>query len=556
MKDVVAILRSSGIAPLDEVDSVLDIFGDTDEAWKNLIDQGHFTENEFFIAVAEYYNLEFVDLVGINIPGEVTALLPGSFIRSQQVMPILARGDHLFLALNDPSNLQAIDDVGSMTSYIVAPKVVTQTALKNTIDRFIRADEELDKLSEAIGSDAIVTDTEDVENITNDEDDAPIVRFVNLLISQAVQDRASDIHVEPRAKDLRVRYRIDGVLHEMQKADKSIQAGILSRLKIMADIDIAEKRKPQDGRMSVNHGGQKIDIRVAVLPTVWGEKVIMRILDHSSEKRNIESMGMSPANLAIFREAVSKSHGMVLVTGPTGSGKSTTLYTALDEVSTTEVNVITVEDPVEKRIEGVNQVQINNKAGMTFPAALKSILRSDPDIVMIGEIRDEETAQIAIEASMTGHLVLTTLHTNGAPESLARLVEMGVEPYLVGNSVSAVMAQRLARKLCEKCKKPIEQPDMEYLEKLKFPISSLKSNKIYAPVGCSECAETGYRGRVGVVEIMAVNEPIERLIVDSAPASKIRSKAEEYGFISLKQDGFRRVLQGLTTIEEVMRVTA
>lgn len=555
MKDVAAVLRSSGIAPLDEIDSALDLFGDSDEAWQSLVNQGFFTEVDFFKAVGEYSGLEYVEISGMNIPPETVALLPDAFCRANEVIAIGTRGDHMFLATADPSNLQAIDDVGSTTGYIVAPKVVSQSALRFAIDRFIRNDDELGKLSEAIGVEAGDAEVENTEDISDEDDDAPIVRFVNLLISQAVRDRASDIHVEPGAKELRVRFRIDGVLHEMQKADKSIQAGILSRLKIMADMDIAEKRKPQDGRMSVNHLGKKIDIRAAALPTVWGEKIIMRILDHSTDKRNIESMGLSPRNLEIFRTAVSKSHGMVLVTGPTGSGKSTTLYTALDEVSTPEKNVITVEDPVEKRIEGVNQVQINNKAGMTFPAALRSILRSDPDIVMIGEIRDEETAVIAIEASMTGHLVLSTLHTNGAPESLARLVEMGVEPYLVGSSVAAIMAQRLARQLCEKCKTEVH-PEAAFLEKLQFPMEKLNSNKIYGPVGCSECSETGYRGRIAVVEVMDITEPIERLIMAGSSASIIRAKAEETGFVSLRQDGFRRVLQGYTTVDEVMRVTS
>lgn len=553
MKDVAAVLRASGIAPLDEVDSALDLFGDTDEAWKNLVDQGFFAEIDFFKAVAEYAGLEFVDITGFNIPADVIALLPGSYIREHQALPIGARGDHLFLAITDPSNIQAIDDTGSMTNYIVAPKIVTESALEAAINRYIRADDELESLAEAVGSEALAQ--EEAESLDTEDDDAPIVRFVNLLISQAVQDRASDIHVEPGSKDLRVRFRIDGVLHEMQKADKSIQAGVLSRLKIMADMDIAEKRKPQDGRMSVNYSGQKIDIRVAALPTVWGEKIIMRILDHSTDKRSLTSMGMAERELSILRDALSQSHGMILVTGPTGSGKSTTLYTSLDEVSTTAVNVITVEDPVEKRIEGVNQVQINNKAGMTFPAALKSILRSDPDVVMIGEIRDQETATIAVEASLTGHLVLSTLHTNGAPESLVRLVEMGVEPYLVSTSVSAIVAQRLARKLCEKCK-TVQEPDLHLLEKVSFPIPKDQPLKIYGPVGCSECAETGFHGRVAIVEIMRVDEEIERMVVDGDPASKIRAHAEKNGFHSLRDDGFRRVLLGHTTIDEIMRVSA
>lgn len=553
MRDVAKVLRSSGIAPLDEIDSALDLFGDTDEAWRNLVDQSFFTEVDFFKAAAEYSGLEYVELTGLNVPAEIVALIPGSFCRANEVLPIGARGDHLFLAVTDPGNLQAIDDIGSMTGYIVAPKVVSQTALRSAIDRFIRADDELDALSEAIGSESAEEET--IESLSSEDDDAPIVRFVNLLISQAVQDRASDIHVEPGSKDLRVRFRIDGVLHEMQKADKSIQSGVLSRLKIMADMDIAEKRKPQDGRMSVNHNGQKIDIRVAALPTVWGEKIIMRILDHSTDKRALTAMGMSERNLNILRDALAQSHGMILVTGPTGSGKSTTLYTSLDEISTEQVNVITVEDPVEKRIDGVNQIQINNKAGMSFPAALRSILRSDPDVVMIGEIRDEETATIAVEASLTGHLVLSTLHTNGAPESMTRLVEMGVEPYLVGTSVTAVVAQRLARKLCEKCK-VIIAPNMNTLEKVGFPLHADEKPKIYGPVGCSECSETGYKGRVPVVEIMRITEAIEKLIVNGESASVIRKEAEKDGFTSLRMDGFRRVLLGDTTIDEVMRVSA
>ena len=552
MKNVAAVLRTSGIVALDEVDSVLDLFGDTDEAWQNLVSQGLTTEDDYFRAVAEFYNLEFVDISALALPPEIVALVPGNICRANSIIPIGARGDHLFLAVVNPEDLQVFDEIGSMSGYIVAPKVVTQTALKTALDRYIRADEELDKLAEEVG--ATGTGIEDAEDISDEDDDAPIVRFVNLLISQAVQDRASDIHVEPSANDLRVRFRIDGVLHEMQRAAKNIQAGIISRLKIMADMDIAEKRKPQDGRMSINYNGQKIDIRVAALPTVWGEKIIMRILDHSTEKRELTSMGMSDENLQTLREALSGSHGMILVTGPTGSGKSTTLYTSLDEVSTTSVNVITVEDPVEKRIEGVNQVQINNKAGMTFPAALKSILRADPDVVMIGEIRDQETAIIAVEASMTGHLVLSTLHTNGAPESLSRLVEMGVEPYLVGNSVSAIAAQRLARKLCDECKilKPV---DRNVLERVGFPIEQAPE-ALYTAKGCTQCSDTGYRGRVAVVEVMKITEAIEKLVVNGEPASKIRAEAEKNGFKSLRADGFRRVLLGETTIEEVMRVSA
>lgn len=1036
MRDIANAIRHSGKVSADELNNALDLFGETDELWKNLVSLGLIKEEEVFKALAEYSGLEYVDLTGVNIDANVLSLLPAAFCRKQKVLPIGARGDHLFLAISNPSDLITIDDTASMTDLLVAPKIVAPSILQQTIDRYLRSDDELASLATEIGSDADVEIAGD--DISNDTDEAPIVRFVNLLISQAIQDRASDIHVEPGPKDLKVRFRIDGVLHEAQKADRSIQAGILSRLKIMADIDIAEKRKPQDGRMSVQHQGKTIDVRVASLPTVWGEKIIMRILDHSTEKRSLDSVGMSERNLKVFRSNIMKSNGLVLVTGPTGSGKalrldtklptptgwttigevrvgdevldsrglptrvttlsevnttpelykvvlsdgqeiyadgdhqwivashasrndarqpqtmerkarrarahaaasalrslaelygpaeiitleemaelvniaaateyfpnksvggalkymhawmdpiitpegkrfevlahqsfmlladrlqlryagqdkdvlltmttdgmieaglkdkkrtnfsipvvdpqdngpanidlpinpyalgawlgagnsdggaiasgyddyeemaellgaswrgpvklrktagavaikldrpepkkcvrghdqvkgknyctvhnahygkdlnpvnaslgvllahnklrnnkhipaaylrasfqqrlallqglmdtggtahedghgmemcfsneviasatlelvrslgikattrkrhaghkyadglyvprrdsyaidfvttlpvfrlkrklnlvpvkvsekqkwlyitaiepvssedenygpvrcitvdspdssylcadlvvthnSTTLYTTLDEVANVTVNVITVEDPVEKRIEGVNQVQINNKAGLTFPAALKSILRSDPDVVLIGEIRDGETATIAVEASLTGHLVLSTLHTNGAPDALPRLVEMGVEPYLVSTAVACVVAQRLARRLCDKCKEMAE-PDSELLESLDFP----KDEKgKYAPlpkaVGCTTCSNTGYRGRLAVLEVMTVSETIERMVVNHAAASELRAVAEQEGMVPLRQDGFRLVALGQTTIEEILRV--
>lgn len=555
MRDIADAIRYSGKVATEEINQALDLFGESEEFWRNLVSLGLISEEDVFKALAEYSHLEYVDLTGVTLDGQTVSILPAAFCRKEQVLPIGARGDHLFLAISDPSNIIAIDDVASMSSYIVAPKVVAPTILQQAIDRYLRSDEELSGLAAELGEEGGVVE-EVADDITGGDDDAPIVRFVNLLISQAIQDRASDIHVEPGAKELKVRFRIDGVLHEMQKADRGIQAGVLSRLKIMADIDIAEKRKPQDGRMSVNHNGKQIDIRVASLPTVWGEKIIMRILDHDSTKRDLGSIGMSEENLKKFRHATSKPHGMVLVTGPTGSGKSTTLYTTLDEVANPTVNVITVEDPVEKRIEGVNQVQINNKAGLTFPAALKSILRADPDIVLIGEIRDGETATIAIEASLTGHLVLSTLHTNGAPDALPRLIEMGVEPYLVSTAVSCVVAQRLARRLCEKCK--VESPpDEDLMTNVDFPRDE-KGNfpKHWKSVGCSTCSNTGYRGRIALLEVMPVSETLERMVVNHAAASELRNAANEEGLKSLREDGFRQVLAGLTTIEEVLRVTA
>lgn len=557
MDSVANALIHSGVVDKDSVEESIESVGYGNALWHDLVSKGLLTEEEVFRALADYARLEYVDTSELQVPAEVISLLPAEFCQNNQVLPIGMHGEYMFLATSDPTNLEVLDTVGSITGYSPAPKVVSPSVLKITIDRFIRSDEELSELSQQIGAEAAAAQQkEDIEEEA-DDDDAPIVRFVNLLISQAVQDRASDIHIEPGEDRLNVRFRIDGVLHETQSADKSIQAGVISRLKIMSNIDIAEKRKPQDGRVSVKFQGNEIDIRVASLPTVWGEKIVMRILDHDTKKRSIESLDMSEGNLKIFKHVTAQPHGMVLVTGPTGSGKSTTLYTTLDEVATPHVNVITVEDPVEKRIAGVNQIQINNKAGLTFPAALKSILRSDPDIVLIGEIRDAETATIAVEASLTGHLVLTTLHTNSAPAAMTRLVEMGVEPYLVSTAVSAVAAQRLARRLCEKCKQK-SVPDTKVLESLNFPKdeNGKYPEELYEPVGCSTCAQTGYMGRVSVMEVMEVDEEIERLTIESATVSKITEAARKNGFVPIREDGWRRVLDGVTTIEEVLRVTA
>ncbi|GAA4749560.1 hypothetical protein GCM10025783_22350 [Amnibacterium soli] len=379
------------------------------------------------------------------------------------------------------------------------------------------------------------------------------MRFVNLLISQAIQDRASDIHIEPGEHELRVRYRIDGVLNEVQAAPTSVQAGVISRLKVMAELDIAERRRPQDGRISVLHQGRKIDLRVATLPTVYGEKIVMRILDSSGSAKTMADLNMIGRNFEAFKSAYTRPNGMLLVTGPTGSGKSTTLYTAIQEVSKPSVNVITVEDPVEYRMAGINQVQINAKAGLTFASALRSILRSDPDVVLIGEIRDHETAQIAVEAALTGHLVMSTLHTNDAPSAVTRLVEMGIEPYLVASALVGVVAQRLARRLCDKCKRPTTY-DEDYLARIGLLIE--EDEEVFVPVGCSQCANTGYRGRIAIHEVMSVTEEVERLTVAHASASEIGRAAVGQGMVSLRQDGWNKVAAGLTSIEEVLRVVA
>jgi type IV pilus assembly protein PilB len=385
-------------------------------------------------------------------------------------------------------------------------------------------------------------------------EDAPIVRYVNTLIEQAIENRASDLHLEPSEGDMRVRYRIDGVLHEVDTVPRGVQSALISRLKIMSNVDITERRVPQNGRITVELGNRGVDLRVATLPTVWGEKIVLRVLDTGGIDLELKNLGFSEHNYDRFAESFTKPHGMLLVTGPTGSGKSTTLYATLSEISKPEVNIITVEDPVEYRLPGVNQVQVNHKAGLTFAAVLPAILRSDPDIVLIGEIRDRVTAQLAIEAALTGHLVLSTLHTNDAPSAVTRLVEMGIEPFLVGSSLDCVMAQRLARRLCQWCKERYE-PTRTDLTAARWPYELIQApTELWRPVGCRSCSTTGYRGRIALHEVMPVTEEIERLTVAHASAHDVQRAAIAEGMEMLRVDGMHKAAAGETSIQEVMRV--
>ena len=518
-----------------------------------LVEEGVLSETQLVAALASQVGMEFVDLDDFNVDRAAVTTVPASLCRRHTVLPVAFRGGALLVAMADPGNVMAVDDLRSVSGMQVKPVVAVYDNLLRAIDRYCRADDEIEDLAESF--EEVETDETDLSNLGNiGEDDAPIVRYVNLLVTQAISDRASDIHVEPGEKDLLVRVRIDGVLHEVQRSPKQIQSGVISRIKIMSDIDIAERRKPQDGRMSVNHNGRKIDLRVATLPTVWGEKVVMRILDNSTASLDLRDLSFLDDNFAIYQESYTKPYGMILVTGPTGSGKSTTLYATLNAVARPEINVITVEDPVEYRLPGINQVQVNPKAGLTFASALRSILRSDPDVVLLGEIRDHETAQIAIEAALTGHLVLSTLHTNDAPSAITRLIEMGIEPFLVGSALDAVVAQRLARKLCDKCKEPY-QPTPEELLGARFPwLEGEPIPELFRPVGCPTCSKTGYRGRIALHEVMAITEDIERHAVAHSSAADIAATARQQGMITLREDGWRKVALGWTSVEEILRV--
>ncbi len=522
-------------------------------ALQELLDSGVVGRDQVVRTAATAAGLRYVDVSEYVVNASAAAVLPADFARRSTVLPLTWEDDELLVAvgIRQAGNIELKDDLTRLTKRRVRFAVANRADIATKINQVYRAEGELDDLTSDLVSD---DDATDLSALTEVSDEAPVVRFVNLLITQAISDRASDIHLEPTEHDLRVRYRIDGVLHDAHRSPKHIQNGVISRLKIMADMNIAERRLPQDGRLSVNHQGRKVDLRIATLPTVWGEKVVARILDNSTARLGLEDLGFSEPNYRRFETSFTKPYGMILATGPTGSGKSTTLYATLNLLNRPDVNVITVEDPVEYRLPGINQVQTNARAGLTFASALRSILRSDPDIVLIGEIRDHETAQIAVEAALTGHLVLSTLHTNDAPSAVTRLVEMGIEPFLVGSALDAVLAQRLCRSLCERCREAYEPTPQELLD-VRFPWSEGDPvPTLYRPKGCTSCAGTGYRGRLALHEVMTVNEEIERLAVARAATEEINRAAREQGMATLREDGWLKVSQGRTSVEEVLRV--
>ncbi|MGZ8620038.1 MAG: GspE/PulE family protein [Actinomycetota bacterium] len=516
-----------------------------------LIDLGMIKEGDLVRALAEQVGLEFVDLAEHPVDPTATTLLPEALARRYRAIPIGERDGKLLVAMSDPANVYALDDIRTITNRDVQPLVATASDVERAIQKYAGMDGQVEALAN-VASDAIEGEDEQLEAAL---EDAPIVKLVNAIMTQAVGDRASDVHIEPAEKNVRIRFRVDGVLHEpMPPAPKNIQGGLISRLKVMADLNIAEKRVPQDGRISMKVGGKALDLRVATLPTVFGEKVVIRVLDKTNALLRLEDLGFMEDAYNRFSVSFKKPYGAILVTGPTGSGKSTTMYSTLNILNEVDKNIITVEDPVEYRLNGVNQIQVNPKAGLTFASALRSILRADPDIVLIGEIRDKETATIAIEAALTGHLVLSSLHTNDAASANSRLIEMDVETFLVASAIDAVVAQRLARKLCERCKEAYapEEPELAaagFPEWLWPEIETL-----YRPTGCAACSNTGYRGRIGLYEVMQMSEEIERLTVERASAEAIRTVAMQQGMMSLRDDGLEKCRMGITSIEEVARV--
>ena len=486
--------------------------------------------------------------------------VPLAFARQHKLVPIRMQDGAALVAVSRALDLQPLDDVSLLLKMPVEPVLSSEREIISALNRFYdsgsqTADKVIQNLDdETLGR--LAHDLEGPQDILDHEAEAPIIQLVNLILSQAVRDRASDIHIEPFERALKVRYRIDGVLHEVLSPPKALQPRITSRLKVMADLNIAETRLPQDGRIAIRVRNREIDIRVSVVPTAFGERLVLRLLDKSGALFQLEEIGLSPDLLPVYGRLIHRSHGIILVTGPTGSGKSTTLYATLQRINSPQLNIITVEDPIEYQVDGVGQIHVNPRIDLTFANGLRSILRQDPDVIMVGEIRDRETAEIAIQASLTGHLVLSTLHTNDAASAVTRLLDMGIEPFLISSSVLAMMAQRLVRVLCPECRQP-GQPEDETLRELGLESGAADTvdGEWFLSRGCDGCRGTGYRGRTGIYELLPVDDPIRRLIMQQANASMLRSAAIERGMRPLLQDGARKVLEGRTTAEEVLRVT-
>jgi type IV pilus assembly protein PilB len=544
------VIIEMGIVPRERVEQAIESSrneGTTPE--RVLLANGALTPDGLSRALAERYGLDHLDLDVFAVDMGAANLVASTAAKRYQAVPVAFVDKRtLLLAMADPSNVLAVDDVAIMTGYEVRVAVASPDSIGDLISRMNRFDDVVtaDDAHEEPGEGSA-----EIVNLRETADDAPVVKLVNQIVAQAVERGASDVHLSPDGHELRVRARIDGILHDLTTVPRRMAAGVISRMKIMADLDIAERRLPQDGRVGLNVDGRHVDLRIVTLPSVHGESIVMRILDKDSVVMKLEKLGMADVERERFEKAFHETHGAVLVTGPTGSGKSTTLYAALLELNTPEKNIITVEDPVEYQIEGLTQVQVSTKVGLTFATGLRAMVRADPDVIMVGEIRDRETAQIAVESALTGHLVLSTLHTNDAPSAITRLTEMGIEPFLVASAVDCVLAQRLARMLCANCKQRTIVP-AEVLRESGY--KALVDLEAYEPGGCRRCGGTGYRGRVGIYEVMLLSPEIRRMALERRSADEIREVAIREGMRRLRDDGLEKARQGLTSVAEIARV--
>jgi type IV pilus assembly protein PilB len=529
----------------------------------NLVKLGFVSEEELISFLSRQYGVPAINLSDYNIDDSVTKFIPQEVSQKYQIIPVARVGATLTIAMVDPSNVFAIDDVKFMTGYNVEPVVAAESAIREAIsehygnsDALQTVMEDLQKKDGDLVDYIQETDDDDIDiaDLKQAVEEAPVVKLVNLILSEAIAKGASDVHLEPYEKSFRVRYRIDGVLYDIMQPPMKLRAALSSRVKIMSELDIAERRLPQDGRIKLKARGKAIDLRVSTLPTLFGEKIVMRILDRSTLVLDLTKLGFELRALEDFEEAIQSPFGMVLVTGPTGSGKTTTLYSALTKVNTVDVNIMTSEDPVEYNLPGINQVQVKEEIGLTFASALRSFLRQDPDIIMVGEVRDFETAEIAVKAALTGHLVLSTLHTNDAPSTISRLLNMGIEPFLVSASVLLILAQRLCRKICTQCKEEEKVPGPA-LQKIGFSEEEAKTVKCYKGTGCKACNETGYKGRIALYEVMPIKEDLKELILEGASSTEIKKAAVRLGMKTLRMSGLTKIEEGITSVEEVLRVT-
>jgi len=521
---------------------------------------GYLNENELTDFVAKQYGVPSIDLGEFEIDEAVIRLIPEDVATKHTVIPVNRAGSTLILATADPSNIFALDDIKFLTGYNIQPVVAAEDAIRRAIDSYYDQTTSLeDVMGDFDDSDIdLIHDEEeaDIGELAKASEDAPVIKLVNLVLTDAVKKGASDIHVEPYEKSFRVRYRIDGVLYEVMKPPTKLRNAILSRIKIMSELDIAERRLPQDGRIKLKLGrGREMDFRVSVLPTLFGEKIVLRLLDKSNLQLDMTKLGFEQHQLDLFQDCIHQPYGMVLVTGPTGSGKTTTLYSALSELNKTTENLSTAEDPVEFNLNGINQVQMHDDIGLNFAAALRAFLRQDPDIIMVGEIRDFETAEIAVKAALTGHMVLSTLHTNDAPSTINRLLNMGIEPFLVASSVNCIVAQRLARCVCEDCKETDDEAGFEALIEAGMDEEAAKAVVPVKGRGCKNCSDTGFKGRLAVYEVMPIQDELKEFILNGASSLEIKREAMRLGMQTLRQSAFKKLQEGVTTLGEVLRVS-
>lgn len=525
----------------------------------SVVKLGLISEDDLLNALAQHYGLPTTKLEDIEVNETVSSLIPGDLCNKHYLFPLELNKNVLTVVMVDPSNILALNDIKFITGYdiqvVLAPEAQVKASIERIYESGVSYDTILDDMDDSDVEVVANADDFDITEVERATEDAPVVKLVNAILTDAIKKGASDIHIEPYEKSFRVRFRIDGVLYEIMKPPLKLKSAIISRLKIMADLDIAERRLPQDGRIKLKLGNRReMDFRVSVLPGLFGEKVVLRLLDKSNLQTDMLKLGFMEDQLNAFKEAIEKPYGLVLVTGPTGSGKTTTLYSGLSELNKTTVNISTAEDPVEFNLHGINQVQMHDDIGLNFAAALRSFLRQDPDVIMVGEIRDYETAEIAIKASMTGHLVLSTLHTNDAPSTINRLLNMGIEPFLVASSVNIVVAQRLARRICSGCKEVFEISP-EVLINIGLSPAEAKHTVVHYGKGCSKCSGTGYKGRVAFYETMVMTEELKDFVLNGASAAEIKREAARGGMLTLRASGLHYLKEGVTTIEEVLRVT-